>query len=71
MRVFLRDARLAKGHSPVSVAYHIGLSERAIMQWERGERTPSRRHQLALAKFLDAPHLLELFDAELQQEGVA
>lgn len=70
MRNFLRDARLARGHSQVSVAYHLGLSERAIMQWERGERTPSRRHQLALAKFLEAPQILGLFDAELQ-EGVA
>jgi transcriptional regulator with XRE-family HTH domain len=49
----LRELREGAGLSRADLAEKAGISERAIVQWERGEREPSWSMVLALAAALE------------------
>lgn len=61
----LRELREAKGFTRKQLAESVGLSERAIVQWELGEREPGWFNVVALAgalgaeisSFVEEPHV--------------
>lgn len=71
MRTWLQRARLSKSMSLVDVAYHLKVTERAIDSWEKGLRTPSRAHQLALGRLLGSDAIPKTFDQELERAATA
>jgi repressor LexA len=49
----LREARRAQHLSQVVLAAHLGISQPALAQWERGRSDPSLPHLIALAVRLE------------------
>jgi transcriptional regulator with XRE-family HTH domain len=48
--VTLKELRDQSGLTQRELAYLLGVTEKAVQRWENGTRSPSRRHQKALAK---------------------
>lgn len=47
--------RIEKGVSVIELSQFLGLSERAIYKWQRGETLPSIDNLLALSLYLGTP----------------
>ena len=67
MRDWLQEARVKKTMSLTEVAFRLGVTERAVDAWERGQRTPSRSHQLVLGTILGSDSIPAAFDQELKK----
>jgi transcriptional regulator with XRE-family HTH domain len=65
-RLRLERERIAPGaFSAAALAHRVGVTEGALLQWERGETRPRRRHLAKLARALNvAPEALGLTQAQ-------
>lgn len=53
-RTWFKELRQEAGLTQLGLAKALNVSERAVQQWEAGERTPSRKRLKALAALLGA-----------------